>query len=101
MVAVPLGFLLQVLLVRFVRGVKRRRVFDSRFDGFVGVLEVCDFARVQRVLHFAHNLCCCLFLRLVVREDHRSVLRADVVSLAVRRGGVVEQIGRASCRERV
>jgi hypothetical protein len=61
MVAVPLGFLLQVLLVRFVRGVKRRRVFDSCRDGFVGVLEVCDFARLQRALHFAHNLLCVSF----------------------------------------
>ena len=35
-------------MVRFVRGVTRRRVFDSLFDGFFVVLEGCDFARRQR-----------------------------------------------------
>ena len=71
--------------MRFVGGVKRRGVFHFRDDRFPTVHVPVDFSGIKRMLYILDGFLRYFFLFRGVREDHRGVLRADVVALSVER----------------
>src|SRR6516225_10809661 len=81
MTRIPARMLLQIILVIPLGAVPRGRGLDRRRDRPLpgsGRRDARDHALRRRLLLGA------------LREDRRAVLRADVVALAVERGGIVQ-----------
>ena len=84
--AITQGILLQIRLVLFVGRVKGVGAHNVRVHRPRGVL---DFPRVDQLLNFGLDFFGNFLLFVVFAENHRCVLRAHIIALAVSRCRVV------------